>query len=153
MLADILIQIGANVNASDNNGVTPLLLAAFKGILIYSVEGTKRPILLCVLNIAKFQHHLSSSRFSFLCYEHVVEILIEKGANTISAERVHGYTPLHAAALNGKEAESLIQTLYMAKTTRKIQVYIPRHLTDRLQFKKSTGKKSNSNTPVSERNT
>lgn len=83
-VARILIEHGADVNVKDNDGSTPLILAAYNGIF-----NTIEP----------------KESFSFLLIQklghlNVVRLLTEKGAD-VNVENNYKFTPLRRAAEKG----------------------------------------------------
>lgn len=80
----MLIKNGANVNAANNNGATPLFISAQKGNLL-------------IQNVVRL---FKINRFSFIGHEQVLHTLIQNGAN-VRAARNDSATPLLIAAQKG----------------------------------------------------
>lgn len=80
----ILIEHGAEVNAKQKTGLTPLHLAALKGNC------------LCFY----FQKRLLFNFNLFTGHVEVVRLLIKRGVD-VDAKEMHEYTPIHLASQNG----------------------------------------------------
>jgi len=107
MLAKLLIQAGANIEAKDNDGLTPLICA--------SDLGYKEIVKLLIQAGANIEAKDSDGFTPLICaadqrYEEIIELLLEKGAN-IEAKDDDGFTPLMCASeLGYKEiAERLLK--------------------------------------------
>ena len=96
-LIKLLIEAGANVNAKENDGRTPLMCAADKG--------HSEIVKLLIENGADVNAKNNYGHTSLMCaagkgHTEIVKLLIEKGAN-VNAKNNYGRTPLMYAADEG----------------------------------------------------
>lgn len=89
-VVQLLIDHGSNVSATDDDGDTPLHLAADWG------DG---------FNTKQTKNQVNFKQICILGHDKVVELLLEHGSN-VSAINTDGYTPLHWAARLGKKIKS-----------------------------------------------
>lgn len=84
---DLLIQNGANINAVDKSGETPLHIAIRRGNFKCFIRQST-----CLIEIIVDSFHLG--------HEKIVDRLIQNGAHIEATNNV-GETPLHLAASDG----------------------------------------------------
>jgi uncharacterized protein len=112
-LVKLLLEHGADVDAPNRKGQTPLMLAACKGSLklprVYLAAGAS-------VNAVCSQHRTALHYATDLCDLEMVKLLLEKGADA-TASNVYGELPLHGACSAGALEVGLIFAFLMSINT------------------------------------
>ncbi|CAM9472028.1 unnamed protein product [Ectocarpus fasciculatus] len=106
----VLLQLGANPNASDTKGATPMMVACRAGVCCGPSAPTQREMLDALLKagadpaLEDEDGRLAIHIAAFHCETKVVEMLLSKAPSTRSHATHDGSTPLAAAAEGGNES-------------------------------------------------
>lgn len=112
-VAEILLKYGANPNATNNYGETPLYLTATNQALIESLIAQGANVNARDINGASPLHFAVSKK-----QKESMEVLLRNGAD-VNAQDSHGDTPLHSAA-PGRRRE-ILETLLVHKADLNIK--------------------------------
>jgi uncharacterized protein len=113
-LVKLLLAHGADVDAQNSNGQTPLMLAALEGTLklagVYLAAGAS-------INAACTRWRRTALHYATdLCDLEMVKLLLEKGADA-TATNIYGELPLHAACRAGALEVRLVFLVYTLSPT------------------------------------